>query len=523
MKEAKRSWITFSLLIAMLLVDLVLLGVYLALIVLAYLRARDGHLDYYYYVIADTIFAFVFALILTLTGVVFVTHERLVKAPEQMQEEAIELSELEHHIYLSIDFAPQIKATDTEQTDAPIATDNIPHLAHANFILHDSPILDSEKQLESSSTLKVSGETPCLLKPSRFTVKNSSEADISYKPFIFKQFVPLTPLSCVGMYVSSILFLLGITSFAWAIVIAQHYKSLSYKVGWTFAFVDFTSGILAPLLLLSSLTVCSFLLSYFTRQQLSLRSAITPLLSSVRLYMHPDGAEYWLVGRRFKYDLKDRRGGKGWFAKHPWVEAHYSTWAFWLVICLTILFSFSQFINLTVISEQTSSTCITDFDCFLAIRPFEFEHIICPTGPNNTVDITFMRNNSIALLPNNTLLYCFQYLDFGVDNNLFLALGSTYALYLFGIALFDRIFNVFAVLIQIKETRLWGVFLILIGAAGFVIILLLYFLNGLHTFLFDIIRFFEITQFSAYMIVMGVLALAYFHQDGMTGAQKKQK
>ena len=523
MTDIKKSWLTLSLLLAMLLVDLVLLGVYLTVIVLAYTRARDGDPDYYYYVIADSIFVFVFALILTLSGIVFVIHERLVRAPkQQMFEETIELNNLDPHLYLSIDFIPGRETAVADETAALDVTDKS-RLAHANFILHDSPIFDSENQLESSPTLRLTGETSSELKTSRFTLRNSSDIDVSYKPFIFKQFVPLTLLSCFGMYLSSILFLLGMTSFAWAIVIAQYYKSLSYKIGWTFAVVDFSSGILAPFLLLSSFTVGSFLLSYFTRQQLSLRSAITPLIGSVRLFQHPDGAEYWLVGRRFKYDLRDRRGRKDWFSRHPWIEAHYSTWAFWIVICLSVMFSFSQFINLTVISEQTSSTCITDFDCFLAFKPFEFEHIICPTGPNNTIDITYMRNNSIVLLPNNTLLYCFKYLDFGIDNNLFLALGSTYALYLFGIALFDRIFNAFAVFIQIKQTRLWGICIILIGVSGFIIILLLYFLNGLHTFLFDIIRFFEILLFSGYMIVMGALALTYFHQNDMKSTQDKEK
>ena len=523
MKELKKSCLTLSMLLGMLLVDLVLVGVYIALIVLAYLRARNGHPDYYYYVIANSIYTFVLAFVLTLTGIVFVIYERLVKPPTQMLE-ARELNDLNSHLYLSIDFAPEKEAPgpSTQETAAPSAT-NKPHLAHANFILHDSLIFDAENQLESSPTLKVSGEANSPLKASRFTVKNCCDTDLSYKPFVFNQFVPLTLLSCIGMYVTFILFLLGMTSFAWAIVIAQYYKSLSYKIGWTFAVVDFASGILAPMLFLSSITVGSFLLSYFTRQQLSLRSAITPLLSSVRLFEHPDGSEYWLVGRRFKYDLRNRLGKRDWLSRHPWIEAHYSTWAFWLVICLTILFSFSQFINLTVIAEQTSSTCITDFDCFLSFTPFVFEHIICPTGPNNTIDITFMRNNSIVLLPNNTLLYCFQYLDFAIGNNLFVALGATYALYLLGISLFYRLFNVFAVLIQIKQTRMWGIILILMGAFGFIMIFLLYFLNVVFTFLFNIIRFFEILLFSGYMIVMGVLAITYFHQSDLITAQNMKK
>ena len=523
MKDLKKSCLALSMLLAMLLVDLVLVGVYIALIVLAYLRARNGHPDYYYYVIANTIYTFVLAFVLSLTGIVFVIYERLVKPPTQMLE-AHELNDLNSHLYLSIDFAPEKEAPgpSTQETAAPSATNN-PHLAHANFILHDSPIFNTENQLESSPTLKVSGEANSPLKASMFTVKNCSDTDMSYKPFIFNQLVPLTPLSCIGMYVTFILFLLGMTSFAWAIVIAQYYKSLSYKIGWTFAVVDFASGILAPMLFLSSITVGSFLLSYFTRQQISLRSAITPLLGSVRLFEHPDGAEYWLVGSRFKYELRNKRGKGDWLSKHPWIEAQYSTWAFWLVICLTILFSFTQFISLTVIAEQTSSTCITDFDCFLSFKLFEFEHIICPTGPNNTIDITFMRNNTIVLLPNNTLFYCFQYLDFAIGNNLLLALGETYSLYLFGLALFYRLFNAFAVLIQIKKTRMWGIILILIGVLGFIMIFLLYFLIGFYTFQFDIIRFFEILLFSGYMIVMGVLAINYFHQSDLISVQKKEK
>lgn len=325
------------------------------------------------------------------------------------------------------------------------------------------------------------------------------------------------------MYIFFILLILGFTLFAWAIVISQYYESLTYKVGWTFAVVDFTSGFLAPLSFLSSLTIAALLLSYFTRQEISLRSAISPLLSSVHLFIHMDGREYWLIGRRFRYDLSHKSKKSTWWSRHPWIEGHYSTWAFWVVICLSILFSFAQFINLTVISEQTASSCITGFDCFLAVESFSFEHIICPEGANSTRDVTFMRDNLVTQVPNNTVFYCFKYLDFGFDNSLFLALGTAYALYLFSIAVFNRIFNVFAVFIQIKQTRLWGVLLIILGLAGLLTILLIYFLNGYHTFLFDILRLFEVFIFSFYMMVTGVLVLVYFHQKDWLNMMKKLK
>ena len=512
----KKSWVTLTLLITMLILDLVLSGVFLALIGLSYVRARAGDLNYYIYMSAGTLFIFVFAFILTLTGIVFVIHERLVKAPkDNMLQEDIELKDLNPHLYLSIDFIPEkdtLVATEgTSGNDAPSATADTTQVTHANFFLHEKPHLTGD-QTETAPVFKLTGESS-KLKKTRFTVKNSPDINISYKPFVFKQFAPLSILSCVAIYVFFTLFLLALCSFAWAIVIAQYYRSLLYKIGWTFAVVDFTSGILAPFLLLSSLTLAAFILSYFTRREISVRSAITPLLDSVTLFEHSDGSEYWLVGKRFKYELPYGKKRKGLAERYPWIETHYSTWAFWIVICISVLFSFSQFINQTVIAEQSSSTCITDYDCFLAVQPFEFEHIICPAGANGTFDITFMRNNSLAHLPNNTVLYCFQYLDFGVDNNLFLSLGTTYALYLFGIALFYRIFNAFSVFIQLKQTRIWGLLLIMVGVLCVIAVILVYFLNGLHAFLFDIIRFFEVLQFSAYFFVIGVLVLVYFHQD----------
>ena len=521
--SVKKTWVTLTLLLTMLILDLILLCVFLALIGLSYVKARAGELDYYIYLSAGTVFIFVYAFFLTLTGIVFVIHERLVKAPKDQMLEDIELKDLNPHLYLSIDFIPEkdtLVATEaTSGNDAPSATPDTGQVTHANFLLHEKPYLTGD-QTEEVPVFKLTGEASRLTK-TRFTVKNSPDVNISYKPFVFKQFVPLSFLSCLAIYVFCTLFLLGMCSFSWAIVIAQYYRSLSYKIGWTFAVVDFTSGILAPLLLLSSITLASFVLSYFTRREISIRSAITPLLDSVSLFQHSDGSEYWLVGKRFKYELTNGKTRRSMAEKHPWIETHYSTWAFWIVICISFLFSFSQFINQTVIAEQTSSTCITDYDCFLAVHPFSFEHIICPAGANGTFDITFMRNNSIARLPNNTVLYCFQYLDFGVDNNLFLSLGTTYALYLFGIALFYRIFNLFSVFIQLKQTRIWSLILILVGVLCIVAVILIYFLNGLHAFLFNIIRFFEILQFSAYFFVIGVLVLVYFHQDGI-GVKSKE-
>ena len=506
---------TITLLITMLIVDLVLLGVFLALIGLSYVRARTGDLSYYIYMSTATIFIFVYAFILTITGIVFVIHERLVKVPKEMMLEDIELEDLNPQLYLSIDFIPEKETLVTDEAtsgnDAPSSTPDTTQVAHANFLLHKTPFLTGD-QTEEVPVFKLTGKASGLNK-TRFTVKNSPDVDISYRPFVFKQFVPLSFLSCVAIYVFFTFFLLTLCSFSWSIVIAQYYRSLSYKIGWTFVVVDFTSGILAPFFLLSSITLASFILSYFTRQEISLRSAITPLLDSVRLFQHSDGSEYWLVGKRFKYELASGRKRKSLDVRYPWIETHYSTWAFWIVICISVMFSFSHFINQTLIAEQTSSTCITDYDCFLAVLPFSFEHIICPAGANGTFDITFMRNNSVAQLPNNTVLYCFQYLDFGVDNSLFLSLGTTYALYLFGIALFYRIFNAYSVFIQIKQTRIWSLLLIMVSVLCIVAVILFYFLNGLHAFLFDIIRFFAVLQFSAYFFVIGVLLLVYFHQD----------
>ena len=505
---------TITLLITMLIVDLVLLGVFLALIGLSYVRARAGDISYYIYMSTATIFIFVYAFILTITGIVLVIHERLVKAPKEMMLEDIELKDLNPQLYLSIDFTPEKETLVTDEAtsgnDAPSSTLDTTQVAHANFLLHKTPFL-TEDQTEEVPVFKLTGKASRLNK-TRFTVKNSPDVDISYRPFVFKQFVPLSFLSCVAIYVFFTFFLLAFCSFSWSIVIAQYYRSLLFKIGWTFAVVEFMSGILAPLFLLSSITLASFILSYFTRQEISLRSAITPLLDSVRLFQHSDGSEYWLVGNRFKYELASGRKRKSLDVRYPWIETHYSTWAFWIVICISIMFSFSQFINQTVISEQTSSTCVTDYDCFLA-TPYSFEHIICPTGANGTFDITFMRNNSVAQLPNNTVLYCFQYLDFGVDNSLLLILGNTYALYLFAISLFCWIFNAFSVFIQIKQTRIWSLLLIMVGVLCIVEVILVYFLGGLHAFLFDIIRFFAVLLFSAYFFVIGVLSLVYFHQD----------
>ncbi|KAI6646115.1 hypothetical protein LOD99_9470 [Oopsacas minuta] len=520
--NVKNSWITFSILLTMLLLDLVLLAGYLALIVLSYDRARAGNLDYYFYILGDTIFTFIFAFILTLTGMVFVIHERLVEAPKKGTEEVVELKDLNSHKYLSIDLIPEDTVREGSEDTVREGCEDIAAVSigatnplqgcHANFILHDTPFL-SDLQLENAPVLKLSGEAT-KLKTCRVTVKNNPNIDVSYKPFVSKRFAPLTILSCVAMYVSILLVLLGIISFAWAIVIAQYDRAIPLKFGWTFVLVDFICGILVPFLLLCSVTIAKVVLSYFTGQELSLRSAITPLLGSAHLIEHSDGSVYWLVGGRFKYNLVNN-------TKHPWIESNCSTWALWLVICIAVMFSFSQFINLTVISEQISSTCIQDFDCFVAIEAFYFEHIICPDGANSTLVVTFLKNNTVSILPEDTVFHCFQYLDFAVDNSLFLALGISYSLYLFGIALFNRIFNAISVLNQIKQSRLWALPFFLLGLFSFLFVVLLYFLTGLHRLLFNIIRVFVLFQLSAYFIVIGVLVLVYSHQD--RSREKKYK
>lgn len=355
------------------------------------------------------------------------------------------------------------------------------------------------------------------------TLKTDSQSRESPILFKFTEFKPNTIISSIVLYFCLVLLLLSMSSFLWAICIGVYFNTQIYKIGWSFAVVDILSGFIAPALSLGSFTLSILLLAYFTDNELSLRKILPLVLSSVKLIHNPKGIQYYLVANRFRYDITHKTNPKTklekYLSKRAWLETHFSTWALWLLFCLTFLFAFAQFINLTVIDERTSDICIPQYDCFVPTMDASFVHFICSNNSNMQIG----QNRSFLFLhQNDTVFYCFKFIGLAIEGNLFIALGGSYALFLLGIKLIVLLFHALSIALHIKQSFIWSLILLALGLFGFAAIFLIYFLTTSRVILFNMLRFVAVIIMSLYMIVIGLLSLAYFRQDDWKESKSKK-
>ena len=220
---------------------------------------------------------------------------------------------------------------------------------------------------------------------------------------------------------------------------------------------------------------------------------------------------YWEVLDKFKWDLKEK---KNWY---KWLEPHYSTWAFWIIICISSLVAFAQFIDSTIVEEMVSSTCPDNFDCFITKNSFNFEYFPCDSG-NVTDEISI--NDE---LPVDFTLYCFRFKNFGFDSDVILAVGNAYALYLIQIAIFDKIVGNYYTSVHFKIDSFWtGSYLI--GPASAIVLVFRNALFGNYQNLFyDVLRNWNIFNLLFYHVIVGIFIVTYRWQEQWLELDKASK
>ena len=334
-----------------------------------------------------------------------------------------------------------------------------------------------------------------------------------------------TILSVAGMYFFFVFLFLGLSSFAWAIIVAHYHQANPFMSGYEYIAVNVCSGFLAPIFLLTSVTISMVLVSYYTKDRLSMRNVIPKLFNSLKLcqkinassnknvniIQSEDGIpgidptdfvpedsqlvveyEYWDIKNHFKWDLVER---KNWY---KWLEPHISTWALWIIICISVVLSFAQFIDATVIREIASPLCLPQFDCFIAVHVFDFEHFPCDTGNLTELGVT-----------GTPIYYCFKFQSFGFDSNVILAIGNTYALYLVQIALFDKILGGYHTFIHLKLDVQFTLTYIIVPTGTAILIFISNLINNYEAVLYDLVRTWNLFNILLYHAVVAVFMITY--------------
>lgn len=242
----------------------------------------------------------------------------------------------------------------------------------------------------------------------------------------------------------------------WAIALGYYHTNRVEKDISAFALVEFLAGILLPLFLFVGSTLLAIVVDYITIGRVDARKRITRFLPSV-VFEEGVKSDYWVIEDRFYFKLvkKEHHFDHGFCYS---CDKTMSTWLLTSIVALSLLLCFSYFVDITVVEEETLSSCppdIGEYDCF-NLTSFNFVDCANPVQSSRI-----------------ELVHCFRFLRFAVDTNLITSLAQSFAFYLATVALFGRVFSVVKTLLHIHRTRLWGVLFLVVGTVAFIITVVL--------------------------------------------------
>ena len=273
----------------------------------------------------------------------------------------------------------------------------------------------------------------------------------------------------------------------WGIAISYDYsrRQDEREVG-VYILVDLIIGIIMPTLFFIAAVLMSVVLSFITNNHLDGRKAIARLLPSVR-FMEAEKNNYWVIENIFYFRLRRHTDLSKHGCCYAW-DKNRSTWLLVAIIFLTILLTFSYFVNQSVVRVRSVSSCSDvpgSFECF------------------NETSLAFVDCSEGA--PATPVLHCFQFLEFGKDVSIVSSVAEAFAFYLATAVFFQYIFIAVKVLLNLKRTKFWGVPIIFLGAVmvvGAIIVLPVSDSVRIELNVIGVLQFFMI---SIFLVIIGTL------------------
>lgn len=251
-----------------------------------------------------------------------------------------------------------------------------------------------------------------------------------------------------------------ITAVLWAIALGYYHTNRVDKNIAAFAFVELLAGILLPLLLFIGSILMVIVVDYVTIGRVDARKRITRFLPSV---VFEEGAEndYWVIEERFYFELekRDHHLSSGFCYS---CDKSLSTWLLTVIMGLSLLLCFSYFVDITVVEEDTLTSCPVDrgeFDCF------------------NRSTFNFVDCGDEQVEQHVELIHCFRFLRFAVDTNLITSIAQSFAFYLATVAFFGQAFSAVKTLLHLHRTRLWGILFLVVGTLAFIVTVVFLFIE----------------------------------------------
>lgn len=238
----------------------------------------------------------------------------------------------------------------------------------------------------------------------------------------------------------------------WSIAIAFDHTRRTDKTVSAFVGVEILAGLALPTFLFVGGTLLAVVLDFITFGHLDPHQGLTRFIPGAIKYEKGRMNDYWVIEDTFYFKLKkhDKLDGqdKNELAKYTCFyscDKNLATWHLATVVALSMLLAISYFVDITIDQAVTAGSCRDvprTFECF---NVSTLAHVDCRT------DMT------------GVALYCFRFLQFGVDQDIIAALSQAFAFYLLTVQAFVKTFSVVKVFLHVKPTRFWGALFLTVG------------------------------------------------------------
>eukprot|EP00731_Ephydatia_muelleri_P020131 Em0012g956a len=285
-----------------------------------------------------------------------------------------------------------------------------------------------------------------------------------------------------------------VTFFGWlflmcAILCYYRHSDDEYREMYPYILSEILVGILLPIFLFCFAAVHSVVISYVTYGKMDMRSAVSKFIPVVQ-FQRGTKYDYWSIVDFF-YFPQNKKSSEDrevtiWSAR----DKNRHTWCFATLVSLQLLLAISYFVDVNIAEQITVKSCgNVDSGMYQCFEHGSFNFVDC----NDT-------NSSKALS-------CFRFLKFGKDISVIGSLSQSFAFAMVTAVFFGHTFGFIKLLNHVKQSRWWGLIIVAVSFALFVIAVLVLFKGNVLLPRVEVITTLQCIMIAAFILIAGILAL----------------
>lgn len=372
------------------------------------------------------------------------------------------------------------------------------HMKYQHYLRAPSDSDHNNTTLASSSQSGDELDIPIITMASSDDVDGSNE-DVVYmldyiggnmmKPFTTTHLRTMKLPAIILLFLSSVLFLLGLMALVWGVTLAYSFGFGDENVIWPFITVEAIVGLACPFLMYIGIILFGVVLDYVTNGRIDARKAVHTVLPSVQL-LKAEQNEYWVIKDTFYFLIRKRPQGERTSCTTAW-DCSRATIYFVIIIGLSFGLATSYFMNRTIVEQVNTRECRNDlhYDCFV-LEDNRWMYVDC--SDNET-------------LSRHSFIHCYTFLRFAIDNNPISSLAEAFAFHLVTVGFFGQVFGIVKILLRLRPSRLWGIWFVLIGLVVIAVSLFLIFFRSSFSIHRDVIGCFQIMMVGLFLLTIGFL------------------